>query len=274
MIPLLSIFLTQAAFAVDTKPVTNATVAASSGRIGLQADLQYGVRFPMFEKEDSALFQGTGLKTLATASISPSHGRVGGRLSFTPLAIMDVNLHGAYDQYFGNFQTVVGYPSADFSYGTNDDIAEYAEETGNQDVGSGHHYGAHVVLKAKAGPMIVLASTDLTRWNIRSDVQGDWFFEREKELMMAFGGDNVVDFNGLALYQLDANEDRWIRMGSFTTWRKALVSDDELLRTGVLCSYSGGGAVSHNVVAQLYLKDRAYDTAFPVYAAYAFKYSK
>jgi hypothetical protein len=274
MISLLSILLTQSAFAVDTEPVTNATVAASSGRVGLQADLQYGVRFPMFEKEDSTLFQGTGLKTLATVSLSPSHGRVGGRLSFTPMAIMDINVHGAYDRYFGNFQTVVGYPSADFNYGTNDDIAEYVEETSNQAVGSGHHYGAHFVLKAKAGPVIVLASTDVTHWNVTSDVQGDWFFEREKELMLAFESDNVVDFNGLALYQLDLNKDRWIRMGSFTTWRKALVSDDELLRTGVLCSYSGGGAVSHNVVVQPYLKDRAYDSALPLYAAYAFKYSK
>jgi hypothetical protein len=274
MISLLSLLLTQQAFALDTKSVTNATVAASSGRVGLQTDLQYGVRLPMFEKEDSDLFQGTGLKTLAAASLSPSHGRVGGRLSFTPLAIMDINLHGAYDRYFGNFQTVVGYPSADFNYGTNDDIAEYVEDTGNQDMGSGHHYGSHLVLKVKAGPMIVLASTDVTHWNVTSDVQGDWFFEREKELMLALGADNVVDFNGLALYQLDLNEDRWIRMGSFTTWRKALVSGDELLRTGVLGSYSGGGAVSHNVVVQPYLKDRAYGTAFPLYAAYAFKYSK
>jgi hypothetical protein len=274
MISLLSLLLTQTAFAVDTKPVTNATVAASSGRIGLQADLQYGVRFPMFEKEDSALFQGTGLKTLATASISPSHGRVGGRLSFTPLAIMDVNIHGAYDQYFGNFQTVVGYPSADFNYGSNDDIAAYVEDTGNQAVGSGHHYGAHLVLKAKAGPVIVLASTDVTHWDVNSQVEGDWFFEREKELMLAFEGDNVIDFNGLALYQLDLSEDRWLRLGSFTTWRKAFASEDELLRSGVLCSYSGGGAVSHNLVAQPYLKDRAYDSPFPIYAAYAFKYSK
>jgi hypothetical protein len=253
--------------------VLDTTVAASYWRLGMQADIRYGIRMPLFEK-DSPLFQGTGLKALATLATSPAYVRSGGRVIFSPLAIVDLHLHGAYDRYFGNFQTVVGYSDATDNYGYNADIAEYAENTNNQMPGSGFHYGAQVVLKAKAGPVVVLASTDVTHMDISADVVGEWFFEREKELMLLLDGDSVIDFNGLVLYQLDIDDERMARFGSFTTWRASIEANDRLLRSGLLCSYTGGRMTTHNLIVQAYLDDRAFTETFPPYLAYALKLTK
>ena len=272
MLPCFFLLLTNTASALETRPTLDTTLAATYWRLGLQADVRYGIHAPFPEKE-GALFENTGIKTLATLAASPAFVRGGGRVILSPLAIMDVHLHGAYDQYFGNFQTVVGYTSPSENYGTNDEIATYVDDTSNQLPGSGYHVGAQFVLKAKAGPVVVLASTDWTYMDIRSEVEGSWFFERDKELMLALEGDSVIDFNGLVLYQHDRSEGM-IRVGSFTTRRSSAEASDTMLRTGLICSFNGGGNITHNLISQVYLQDRAFTDPFPPYFAYAMKVSR
>ena len=48
--------------AVEVEPSTNNTLAVTGARAGLQADLRYGARVPLFERDGQALFEGTGLK--------------------------------------------------------------------------------------------------------------------------------------------------------------------------------------------------------------------
>ena len=267
-------FLNLSMSAMAYEHVAEATFAASYYRLGAQADMRYGLRTPMFEKDDSVLFQGTGLKTVATLAATPAYLRAGGRITFTPLAIVDLHIHGGYDQYFGNFQTVVGYPDPSDNYGTNADIAQHAEDTDNQMTGRGYHVGGQIVVKAKAGPIIVVGSGDLTHFNIQSEATGPWFFEREKEVMMSLNGDGdiAIDTNGLLMYQMDFEDNGWARLGSFTTWRGGLKSEDRLLRSGLIASYNNGSAFTHNLIVQPYLSDRAFTSPWPPYTAYALKF--
>ena len=257
--------------AVEVEPSTNNTLAVTGARAGLQADLRYGARVPLFERDGQALFEGTGLKAQATLSLTPAYLRTGARITFTPLAIVDVQLHAGDDRYFGNHQTVVGYSSPDINYGNNKDIAAYVETNGNQNVGSGYHYGIQTVLKAKVGPIVFLGSADWTHWNIQSDVDGEWFFEREKEVMLALGGDETLDTNLLLLYQHDVSPDRFLRAGSITTYRQGIKAQDQLLRSGLFVSL-GLGKASHNLIVQPYFIDRHYGPTNAPYTAYAFRY--
>jgi hypothetical protein len=80
--------LLNGAGATELQPVADTTLGVTSWRTGVQADLRYGVRLPLFEQEGNPLLQGTGLKALGTLALTPSYLRAGGRLSFSPLAIL------------------------------------------------------------------------------------------------------------------------------------------------------------------------------------------
>jgi hypothetical protein len=271
---LTALFLSSTALAIETEPVLEVSGGGSYWRLGVFGKVLAGKRIPMFEKEGSVLFQDTGLKVLGELNSTPAFARPGARLVFSPLAIMDLHLHGGVDAYFGNFQTVVGYPDASYEYGDNEQIADYREDTGNYGTGMGWHGGAALTLKAKAGPILVLLNGDLTHWSVDAEVDGDWIFEREMELMIARGGDQTLNLNAVLLYELDVDpsDPRKLRFGSLTTKRSSLGAEDELFRTGVLASWFQTEQLSHTLVVQPYLKDRAYDTVMPPFAAYVLKY--
>jgi hypothetical protein len=270
---LLLVGLLNGAGATELQPVADTTLGVTSWRTGVQADLRYGVRLPLFEQEGNPLLQGTGLKALGTLALTPSYLRAGGRLSFSPLAIFDVHVHGGLDRYFGNFDTLVGYDHPGANPGSTEEIAQMVESSGNRAAGGGFHVGAQAVIKLKVGPVVLLSSLDVVHWNENAEVDGDWFFEREKEVLLRFGGDQSLDGNVLVLYQHDLSETRWIRAGSFTTLRGGLGSGDRVLRSGLLLS-RGGGAISHNLIVQPYLISRSYEMTSPPYVAYALKYAK
>jgi hypothetical protein len=257
----------------EVHPVSDATVAASNWRSGFQADLRYGARLPLFEKAGKPLFQDTGLQAMGTLGLTPAFVRAGGRITFSPLAIVDVHLHGGLDWYFGNFQMVVGYDSPEADPGTNKEIAERIEAGGSRAPGKGFHAGVQAVLKARVGPVVVLGSVDVVHWDVQAVVDGDWYFEREKEVLLGLGGDQSLDANFLLLYQHDTAESQWIRGGSFTTLRAGFSSGDQLMRSGLLLS-RGSGDISHTFIVQPYLKSRTFSVTDAPYVAYAFKFKR
>jgi len=256
--------------AADIHAVGDATVAVSHWRSGLQADLRYGARLPLFEKEGKPLFQDTGLKAIGTVLLTPATARAGGRITFSPLAIVDLHLHGGWGWYFGNFQTVVGYDSPEADPGSNREIAERVAEGGNRAAGKGFHAGVQTVLKAKVGPVVVLGSLDVVHWNVQAEVEGDWYFEREEEVLLSLEGDQSLDANFLMLFQHEMDESTWIRGGSFTTVRAGFSSGDQMVRSGLLLS-RGSGDISHTLIVQPYLKSRSFSVLDAPYVAYAFK---
>ena len=259
----------------DVQPITNATLALSGNRTGPSLEARHGVYKPMFEKEDSVLFQGTGVRAQGSISVSPAMIRGGAQVTLSPLAILDLTAYGQYDSYFGNFQTIIDYDSADYNYGSNQDIADYVEQTGRQSAGTGWHGGGAMTLKAKAGPVIILSKTDLSYWAIQQDdAQGDWFFEREKEVMMKLNGDSLIEENALVMYEHIFEKGTSLRVGSMTTYRHSITADDSLLRTGLIAMYTTPSAWSHTLIVQPYLQDRAFASAFPPYAAYALRYAR
>ena len=280
------LFSLATAEAADVTPTFDGRVSLSYWRVGTQLNLRPGVVIGMpWAEPDNVILEPAALKLEAEVAATPAFLRAGGRATFTPVALLDVTPYAYFDQYFGTFQTVVGYDSWDANYGTNDDIAAYVEDTGAQATGRGLHYGVSTTLKAKvgAGPgdVIVLLNGDWSRWHINSPdltADYDYFFERELEVMMRFGdsgGENLVQGNGILMYELDRNPDNGslLRVGSLTTYRMTTVADDRLFRTGALVQIpTYEGKWTHTIIAQAYLSDRAYTSAFPPFFAYQIKF--
>ena len=250
------------------------TSAISFNRIGLSLVGQHGIYVPKWEKEDSVLFQNTGFRFIGEVNTSPSFARVGGRVILNPIAVLKIQGYGFGDSYFGNFQTVVSYDDLSANYGTNSEIADYVESEKRQYSNTGWHAGGNVVLQAKVKISSYFPVFDYSHWNIefqRETMVLD--FEREKEVMLSYDGDQIFENNSLLLYQIDKDAERFMRIGSFTTLRKSIVADDTMLRTGLLWSMQTSKQKSHIVMLQAYLNDRSYTSLFPPYIAYAYKYT-
>jgi hypothetical protein len=272
--------------AADLTPTFDGRVSLAYWRLGTQLNLRPGVVMPMpWADPDSVLLAPAALKVEAEVAATPAFVRAGGRATWTPFAMLDVTPYAYFDQYFGNFQTVVGYEGWDENYGTNDDIEAYVFANDAQSTGRGYHYGAAATLKAKvgAGPgdVIVLLNGDWSRWMVNSpDLTDryDYWFEREMEVMMRFGdsgGDNLVQGNGILMYELDRNPDNGslLRFGNLTSYRMTTVADDHLFRTGALVQIpTYDGKWTHTVISQVYLKDRTYTKALPPFTAYQLKF--
>ncbi len=255
----------------DLAPNLELRAALSGVRTGLQADLRGGARLGLWGEPDSLLFGDTYFKAQAQLMATPAYLRAGPRLVFQPIAVLELSAFALYDVYFGNFQTIIGFDDPAANYGTNDDMEALQA---NQAPGSGFHFGASSTLKAKAGPILVVANGEWSHWKLAADVQGDWLFEREYELLMGFS-DNLLACNGLLLYEIDRDPDdgRLLRLGNITTWRMAMGStEDMLLRSGLLASL-GMGAWTHSLLVQAYLADRAYSEPFPPFFAYSMKWA-
>jgi hypothetical protein len=256
-------------------PVLNGTLGLTSNRLGFSLDTRYGLRFPMFEKEGSTLFNNTGLTAQGTSYLSPAYMRWGGRVTFSPLAIIDLTGYGAYSQYFGNFQTIVDYDAPNQDYGNNKEIAAYVTDTSRQYSGKGWNFGGALTLKAKVGPFIALANENYSYWSVKvpEGATGDYFFEREQEVMMAYSQSRLSNFNGLLMWE-SQNPRTLIRVGSITTHRYSFEAEDTLFRTGLIGIVGKKEKVySHTFIVQGYLEDRAMTDFFPPYIAYAFRFT-
>ena len=208
---------------------------------------------------------------------NPAYLRGNARAIYSPMSIIDISAHGGLDYHFGSVATVMGFPSADAEYG--DDAAMNALwEEGNHSSATGWHAGASVTLKAKAGPLIVMLNGDMTHWNVNAEdnVEGDWYFEREQELMLALGGGQVLSLNGIFLYEIDRDlsDGASLRVGNLTTRRTSIAAEDELLRTGLLAIWTRNEHFSHILTVQPYLRDRAFTSAMPPFVGYIVKYQR
>lgn len=273
--------LSTLAHAVETTGQT--TTALTVNRIALSSVTQYGVKLPKWEEDGNVLKQGTGITAIGELSATPAFTRIGGRVTVTPLAVLKLQAYGFGHYYFGNFQTVVGYDTASSVYGDNNAIEEYvtAEDANGvtrQTSGMGWSAGAKMTLQAKVGNIVFSNTVDYGQQTViqPDDVVGTATFEREREVMVNFDGDQIVENNTLLLYQIDRSEDQYLRVGNLTTYRHSMGADDTMLRSGLLAVFQPKPTRNHILIVQHYLQDNLGYTAdnatgFTPYIAYANK---
>ena len=263
-------------FTVQAEPMGSVTSAISYNRLGGSVLVQHGIHHSKWEKEDNVLFQDTGIQLVGEANITPALVQPGIRVTVNPIAVLKLEGYAFGDYYFGNFQTLVGYDDLGKNYGTNQEIATYVEGNGRQHAGAGWHAGGKMVLQAKVKNIIFLNSVDYGYYDVfkPSGETGVATFERIKEVMIAFDGDQILENNTMLFYEKNMSVDAFYRVGSLTSYRQSFKANDRLLRSGLIAMVNFGGNGMHIVIAQPYLVDRTFEGAWSApYLAYAFKYS-
>ena len=198
----------------------NASVAASYWSLGLRFAATPGVKFPLWNQEDSVLFSDTALKVECICQFTPAYARIGPSVTFSPIAIFDLSAHYVASPYFGTFASLIGFDDPDTEWSVEN--LDAAIEAGNRGTGYATRWGTSATLKAKAGPVIVAFNGQLQGWDVNpaDNVVGDYIYEPELDLMIE-REDISLGTTGVLLYDKALSEDRQLRVGVMNSTSKA-----------------------------------------------------
>lgn len=255
--------------AVAAEPTFNASLSASYWGLGIQGKAGPGVKFALWNQPENILFKDTFLKAELKVQLSPAYARLVPTITFSPIAVLEIEAHYAGSVYFGSFSTIKSFASPDADYAD----AELEKLTG--EAGTGQRGGGTVTLQGAAGPMLFAIWGEAERWSTTpfDGRDGCCFFESERELLFAWE-ETYFSANGVVLYErvVDADKGAKFRIGNMTNYQTAVVTGDELLRSGLITVYSFDRHWTALLVVQPYLKSRAWPT-FPPYVGAQVSYS-
>ncbi len=260
------------ALAVET--VFDANIAASYWPIGLRVAASPGIKIPLWNQEDSVLFGDTSLKATCYCQATPAYARVGGEVTFSPIAVLDLGGRYAYSPYFGTFSSVIGFTGPEEVW--TDAVLDAKIDAGERGTGWATTWGAFATLKAMVGPVIIAANGDLTGWDMRPDdsvVVGDYIYEPQLDLLIA-RQDQVLATTSVLLFDKSDDDDRGMRVGVMDSYSRAFATAATIHRVGPMVTLdTQGGKWSYLLLAQAQLDHRV-ESMFPPYTAVRVKYTK
>jgi hypothetical protein len=251
-------------------------LGASYWGLGLRGTAEPGLRWSLWNRPDSVLFEDTAFEAVFLNQLTPSYYRGGAQLTFSPIAVFDLTARWIGTAYFGTFSSVRATDDPSLAF------TDAEAEALDRGTALGHRASLNPTLKAKVGPVIAVLDGDLQRWWLRpgqgesgQPLVGDYYYEPELSVVMGF---HDVSLQGSAalLYDLDRDEGdgRWIYLGSLTSYVHTVAADATMLRTGALAVlHTHEGTWKYALLAQAYLDDRYYTRPLPPYVGFQAIYS-
>lgn len=248
--------------ALDFDPMLRADLAASYWDEGAKVAAYPGLQAHLWGAEDSVLFGSTFLRLEGVASVTPSYARLGPRVTFSPIAVMELSAHYLGSAYFGTFSSIKGFDDPAVVY---DDDALDASVRGP---GLGSVWGVEATLQAKVGPVVVASFGDLKGWDVwpADRVVGEYWWEPESELLLS-RHDHTWGLNGVLLYEhvFDEERGRKLYAGAMYSQAQSLDTKDAWRRVGPMVNFSLDRRWSFLLLTQAYVEDRIYTTPLPPY---------
>lgn len=250
--------------ALAAEPTMEASLSASYWGLGSKIVARPGLKFPLWNKPDNILFSDTFLHAQLGVEVTPAYARIVPTVTFSPIAVLELQAHYAAFTYFGTFSTIKAFDDPQAVY----DDPTLATIDGKP--GGGQRVGGEATLQAKAGPMVIALWGDAERWSASpfSGRTGCCYYESEREMLFAWE-ETYLSGNGVLLYEhaFDAEKGKVMRVGVMANYNATVVTEDVLFRAGLLATYSPTKHWTAVLVAQPYLISRAYPTTFPPYLA-------
>jgi hypothetical protein len=254
--------------AAAVEPRMEAALGASAFALGVRGTFRPGYTQHLWGADDDILFKDTYVRALADLSVTPSYARVGPEIGFSPIAVFEMRAQAVLSEYFGTFSSIIGFHDPEAA--PTDDALQREADLGFRDHGWGFRLSGGATLQAQFGPAVIFLDGALRHWITHPGpgVRGDYFYEPEISLMLAFE-DTTFEYLGLLGYELpDQRDDRSLLFGSGTLGALSVVAGDESLKTGLVGVYRFDGT-RWQVIALVapYVIDRVYTSALPPYIA-------
>ncbi|MFT5680407.1 MAG: hypothetical protein ACI8RZ_001313 [Myxococcota bacterium] len=255
----------------------NASVAASYWPLGLRFETAPGVKIPLWNQEDSVLFGDTSLKLECLCQATPAYARVGPKVTFSPIAILDLSAHYTVSPYFGTFTSFIGFDDPDTAW--TPEVMDAKVEDGNRGTGLATRWGTSATLKAKVGPIIVAANGELRGWELSTadNVVGGYLYEPETDLLLA-RSDTTRHTTAVLLYERELSADKAMRVGAMNSTTASMEAGGRMHRLGPMATLStADGTWSYLLLVQAQLEHRVEveeGKVFPPYVALRAKWQK
>jgi hypothetical protein len=258
--------LTLIATAAAAEFTMNASVAASYWPLGLRVDTSPGVKVPLWNQEGSVLFGDTALTVECLCQFTPSYVRVGPKVTFSPIAVLDLSAHYTVSPYFGTFTSLIAFDDPDIIW--SDAVLNAETDAGNRGTGMARRWGTSATLKAKVGPVIVAGNGELRGWSFTTsdNVVGEYIYEPETDLLLT-RTDTTLSTTGVLLYEKVLSEDKTMRAGVMDSYTAAMTAGGSMHRLGPMATLStAGGKWNYLLLLQAQLDHRVHEV-FPPYTA-------
>lgn len=189
---LLAVILTSAApsFAAgpDAAPATTRqirnTVGASVNNAGLQNQVELNWRRPLTQSA-SPLLRDAHVGVGVTNAVSPSYARGGAWFEVAPLSVAAVRVGVEPTAYFGTFNSLMPFASAEAPF-DNDSRDARKGEAGR---GAALRFVVSPTLRFKAGPLAAQSSLDVEWWRASA---GPYFYEPGRDTLLKSAGGGLV----------------------------------------------------------------------------------
>jgi hypothetical protein len=120
--------------------------------LGFVNELTIGYRLQMIDKP-SVLFRDSYFGAKVHAWVTPAYGRVGPRIEFQPLALLNINASYEISGYYSTFGLFQSFPSPTSDY--SDTVIDDLQDAGTEYATWGQYANVGALLQAKAGPIAV-----------------------------------------------------------------------------------------------------------------------
>lgn len=260
LLPLLSLPV----YALELQPVLDVDLGASYWDEGAKIAAYPGVQTHLWGAEDSLLFGSTFLRLDAVASATPSYARLGPRLTFSPIAILETSAWFLPTAYFGTFSSIKGFDDPDAIY--TDELLDNLE----RGPGWGTLWGAEATVQARLWHLVAASWGTVQGWDITAAdrITGQYFWEPESELLIGFQ-DLTWSLNVVLLYEhvFDEELGRKLYLGGVYAQSTSVQTTDSFMRSGLLSNFALNRQWGFLLTVQAYLDDRVYTSPFPPYVA-------
>ncbi len=256
------LLLCAAALARPFRPMLRADLGVSYWDEGLKLAAYPGVQKRLWGEDGSLLFGDTFLRLEGVAAVTPSYTRLGPRVTFSPIAVLELSAHYLPSAYFGSFSSIKGFDDPGTVY--TDEVLDGA----TRGPGLGQVWGAEATVQGKLGPVVVASFGELRGYDVwpAERVEGEYWWEPESELLLS-RHDLTLSLNGLLLWEqiFDEEKGRKLYLGGMFSQSASVDTGDLWRRVGPLVNMSFDPRWSLLVLVQAYLDDRVYTTPLPPY---------
>lgn len=200
-------------------------------------------RVPLWQGNRGLLFDKTYVEAGFTGQLSPGSFHPGMTVKVVPIVPLELRVDGQQLRYFGNFGSLAEYDGLDADWSPEQRDRAWSEKLGRHE--TGWRVTLHATIKAKAGPVVLLAEGKHMWLGVPDVARGNAWYESSSDLLVAREDVvQTVNANLLGVVYGDPSGDEFLMLGGrYEGWRTIHTAEQRQFVTAAALWRPGWSAV-------------------------------